>query len=146
MIVGEINTDIKQYLDSITHTDKIIYTGQVPFEQVISYIQASDVCLVPHNDTAHTNHTIPHKLFQYMMLQKPVIVSDCPPLKRVVKECNCGLVFKRDDYLDLKNKILSFYNSFDTNLGLNGKRCVKVKYNFANDSQKLIQLYKELDV
>ena len=143
LIVGGISKDIKEHLDSITKTNNIIYIGQVPFEKVVSYIKVSDICLVPHNDTAHTNNTIPHKLFQYMLLEKPVIVSDCPPLKRVVKECNCGLVFKRNDYLDLKNKILSIYAN-NSNFGLNGKRCVENRYNFKNDSDILLKIYREI--
>lgn len=145
LIVGGVDKNIKTFLDSISETENIIYTGQVPFTQVPSYIKASDICLVPHNNTEHTNHTIPHKLFQYMLLKKPVIVSSCPPLKDVVTECKCGLIFNSDDYNDLKDKIISMYNKENLNgLSNNGYNCAKTKYNFEEDAKILVNLYDGL--
>jgi glycosyltransferase involved in cell wall biosynthesis len=145
LIVGGIDKSIKKYLESISTNQNIIYTGQVPFDKVASYIKASDVCLVPHNNTEHTNNTIPHKLFQYMLLKKPVIVSSCPPLKEVVEECDCGLVFKSDDYDDLRDKIKDIYDLKDLEyLGKNGYNYAKLKYHFEEDAKVLINMYKEL--
>lgn len=145
LIVGNIDKNIKKYLDSISINTNIIYTGQVPFNEVASYIKASDICLVPHNNTEHTNNTIPHKLFQYMLLKKPVIVSSCPPLKEIVDKCECGLVFKSDDYNDLKDKIITMYNSKDLNsMATKGYNCAKHKYNFEEDAKELIKMYHGL--
>ncbi|MCK4354531.1 MAG: glycosyltransferase, partial [Dehalococcoidia bacterium] len=56
------------------------FTGWQPFELVPSYISASDVCLIPHIASGHTNSTIPHKIFQCMAMGKPVVVSSAKPL------------------------------------------------------------------
>jgi glycosyltransferase involved in cell wall biosynthesis len=146
LIVGGIDKSIKQYLESISKNQNIIYTGQVPFKNVPSYIKASNICLVPHNNTEHTNNTIPHKLFQYMLLKKLVIVSDCPPLKDVIDECKCGAVFKRDDEINLRDKIINIYNYKGklSEIGLNGYNCVQRKYNFEEDAKNLIKMYKEI--
>ncbi|MBA7679022.1 hypothetical protein ES703_87303 [subsurface metagenome] len=52
-----------------------------PFDKVPSYIKASDICLVPHQKNSHTDTTIPHKLFQYILMKKPIvsIQNDCCP-------------------------------------------------------------------
>ena len=48
----------------------------------------------PHEDFEHTQTTVPHKLFQYMMGRKTVLVSDCAPLKRIIGDNEAGYVFK----------------------------------------------------
>src|SRR5262249_9003596 len=54
--------------------------GWQSFDKVNTYLTASNICLVPHVRHEHTDNTVPHNLFQYMYMRKPVLVSDCPPL------------------------------------------------------------------
>ncbi len=118
-----------------------------PFEKILSYIKASDICLVPHNKSDHTDSTIPHKLFQYMLMEKPVIVSNCLPLKRIVEETNSGLVFEADNPRDLAEKITELYEKAikRRQLGKNGKKAVLKKYNWEKESVKLVGLYKQFE-
>jgi len=55
--------------------DHVEIIGWQPFHKVPSYIEASQVGLVPHYQNPHTDATVPHKLFQYMLMSKPVVVS-----------------------------------------------------------------------
>lgn len=126
--------------------DSVEIIGWQPFERVSSYIQASDVCLVPHHRNPHTDSTIPHKLFQYMLMSKPVIVSDCRPLKRIVEETESGLVFRAGDALDLADKIVFLYQNEDSQerCGQRGREAVLDRYNWEKESQKLLALYEKL--
>jgi len=118
----------------------------VPFSKVFSYIKLSKVCLVPHNDFEHTQTTIPHKLFQYMIMGKPVLVSDCKPLKRVVNDTGAGLVFKANDSMDLSKKMIElFSNSEKTKLmSKNGLAATSNKYSWKNDKKVMLDIYKTL--
>ena len=59
--------------------------GWEPFERCIQYDLIAQVGLVPFRDTEHTQTVVPHKLFQYMMCGRPVVVSDCAPLNELSK-------------------------------------------------------------
>lgn len=126
--------------------DKVEFAGYQPFNKVPSYIEASNICLIPHRKNPHTDSTIPHKLFQYMFMNKPVIVSNCRPLKRIVDEAKCGLVFKTDNSEDLAIKIKTlFYNKKLSKIfGENGKKIVIRKYNWELEGEKLLSMYKTL--
>lgn len=117
-----------------------------PFEKVPSYIEVSDIGLIPHNKNPHTDSTIPNKLFQYMLLGKPVIVSDCRPLKRIVEETECGLVFQSGNERDLADKMIELYEGERKRrkLGENGRRAVLEKYNWESEAEKLLALYEGL--
>ena len=112
--------------------------------KMMNYILLSHVCLVPHRKNPFTDTTIPHKLFHYMLAKKPVIVSDCVPLGRIVDETNAGLIFKNSDSRDLAEKIIQIYKNPDS-YGKNGYQAVIDKYNWENDGAKLIKLYQHIE-
>jgi len=120
--------------------------GWQPFENVPCYIAASDVCLVPHHRTTHTDYAIPHKLFQYMLMAKPVIVSDCVALERIVQEARNGLVFQAGNPRDLADKIEHLYRDADfrETCGQRGRQAVLDRYNWETESKKLLELYRRL--
>lgn len=129
---------------NITNFVEVI--GWQSFEKVQSYIVASDICLVPHNDFEHTQTTIPHKLFQYMICRKPVLVSDCKPLKRVVEESNCGGVFKASDPESFAEVLLKMYKNKDNfvQLGENGRSAALGKFAWKNDAKVMIDVFARI--
>lgn len=76
----------------------VVFTGWVSFDQIQFYIAKSDLCLIPHVRSTFIDTTIPNKIFQYMLVGKPLLVSDAKPLARIVRECDCGFVFESRQY------------------------------------------------
>lgn len=127
-------------------TDHITFTGWVDFERVPAYMATADVCLVPHADTPHTQTTLPHKLFQYMAMTKPVLVSDVAPLKRIITETGAGLVAEAGESTEMADAILRFHRNPDwlTELGQKGCTAVQDKYHWTRDADKLRAVYRSL--
>ncbi|WP_435335199.1 glycosyltransferase family 4 protein [Haloarchaeobius sp. TZWWS8] len=126
--------------------DATTFTGWVDFEAVPNYMAACDVCLVPHADTPHTNTTVPHKLFQYMALSKPVLVSDCPPLKRIVEDADAGLVAAAGDPDAMADAMVELAEdpALSRRLGENGASAVRTTYNWRHDAETLVSVYESL--
>lgn len=150
LIVGA-DTSSKIAIEKIVHNLKIkdyveILSWQ-PFHTVNSYVMASDVCLVPHNDFEHTQTTIPHKLFQYMICGKPVLVSNCRPLKRIIDIANCGLVFKANDEKDLAEKLYSMQTNLAElyNMGVRGQNAALNQLSWKKDAEILKNIYTRLN-
>jgi glycosyltransferase involved in cell wall biosynthesis len=122
-----------------------IYPWQ-PFDRIAPLLRSSDVCVVPHLRNEHTDTTVPHKLFQYMYLEKPVVVSDCRPLQRIVRETGCGLIFRSGDARDLADVIRQLVKDRERRLefGRRGKRAVLQKYNWVREARELVELYRDL--
>ena len=118
-----------------------------PFDKIYSYIIASQVGLIPYNDFEHTQTTIPHKLFQYMISARPVLVSSCRPLQRVVKETHCGRIFDTNNAKDLADQLIQMYKNPNKTqqLGLNAQKAALGPYAWRNDAQRLIDMYAELE-
>jgi glycosyltransferase involved in cell wall biosynthesis len=117
--------------------------GRVELCDVAEYIRASAVGLIPHLASAHTDSAIPHKLFQYMLLGRAVIVSDARPLARIVGETGCGLVVPSGDRRRLAEAILRLHGDPELRerLGEAGRRAVETSYNWEIEARKLTALY-----
>jgi len=123
--------------------DRVEIIGWQPFHKVPSYIEASHIGLVPHHQNPHTDATVPHKLFQYMLMGKPVVVSTCRPLKRIVEETRSGLVFESKDPQDLARQILALFadSQLQADCGRRGRDAIIRRYNWSLEGQKLRDLY-----
>lgn len=126
--------------------DRVEILGHQPFSKVISYINASKICLVPHHSNPHTDNTVPHKLFQYMVIGRPLLVSSSPPLKRIVEDCQSGKVFEAGNPQDFANQVDWMVENpeFCKTASQNGKVMTSLggKYSFEKDMLVLREIYK----
>jgi len=148
LLVGKGSGEIEEYYRTLVKNlkleDSVEFVGWQPFNKVYTYICLSNICIVPHNKNEHTDHTVPYKLFQYMMVGKPVIVSDCKPLKRIVEEIGSGLIFKAGDPSSFAEKVLEIYKNpkLGEEFGERGKEATLYGiWNWEETSKSLIKLY-----
>jgi len=127
-------------------SDHVIFEGYQPPHKVPSYIKASTLGLIPHLKTEHTDNTIPHKLFHYMLLGKPVVATNCAPLKRIVESTKSGIIFTSNDHHDFTHKIVTLVKNRNEmrNMGQNGMQAVKEKYNWTQAQKPLLTLYQQI--
>jgi glycosyltransferase involved in cell wall biosynthesis len=113
LIVGQEGyfQENKNMVQKLGIEDKVIFTGNVPYERVPDYIAAMDVCLIPFKNNEITQNAIPLKLFEYIACEKPVISSDLSGIRGDV-ENRIYYADTKEEYLDLLRKI----NLHDTNV------------------------------
>ncbi|MBN2357004.1 glycosyltransferase family 4 protein [candidate division KSB1 bacterium] len=137
---GPNREQLLQYAQKEGVADLVEITGWVDFDLTPSYIQASDVCIVPQPSNALIDHGVPHKIFQYMAYSKPVVSSDAKALMRVVKDSQCGEIFRSGSSEELARAVLKIYRS-DFPYGANGYKAIKEKYNWTQSSKELLRAY-----
>jgi glycosyltransferase involved in cell wall biosynthesis len=103
------------------------------------------VFLIPHLSTPLIEVTMPNKLFQPMILAKPVLVSSTGPMMRVVNDAQCGLVFRQGDPASLAEQIIALRDpELRARLGRNGRHAVEERYHWGQTVQPLLQAYRAL--
>ncbi len=142
---GKIRSNLEDLVKAQDVSDYVEFTGWKPFELIPTYIALSDICLVPHHANPHTDATIPHKLFQYMLLEKPVIVSSCRPLARIVSEVEAGLIFAPGNSDEFARVCLELLDADKRKqFGKNGKRAALQKYNWERTGENLLAVYESI--
>jgi glycosyltransferase involved in cell wall biosynthesis len=123
----------------------ILLAGWAPHEEIPSIIKSSDICLIPHYVTNHTNTTLPNKIFDYMAQKKPVIVTQARALVDVVTKANCGLVYQDKSPLSLSEAVIKLMSSeLRETLGLNGLKAIQENMNWNYDKVRLIEAVKSV--
>lgn len=152
VIIGSGSASVMGHLQRLAESkqvqDKVFFLGRQPFEKFYSFMKFADLNTIPHKSNGHTDNTIPHKLFQTMMVGKPVLVSSSDPLKRVINLTKAGVVFKAGDPQDMALKIKQLYKDKEQQriMGENGiKATLQGDFNWEHDQQKLIGLYKKIE-
>jgi len=104
---------ISKYADPLGQAKKLNvseyleYAGYVPHETLPSYIGASDVCFhVPYIYNEEVNRTIQTKIYQYILMHKPIIVGQAKMLKEFVSKNNIGFFIKESDSKDFADKVV----------------------------------------
>lgn len=139
---GKDKRALQRYVNDQKLEKNVIFPGWLKLKDALQMIQKSDICIVPYLSTEHTETTIPHKLFQYMYLEKPVLVSSCRPLKRIVTETQSGIVFKAGDSRDFARAVRVLFNhQLRQKMGKNGRKAVLKKYNWNHEISKLLTIY-----
>ena len=115
-LIGPANKDVNDYLENLIDKFKIrknvVIYGSQPFEKVVQIMKSSAINIIPHISNLHTESTIPHKLYQILLSKKPLLVSDCAPLKRVVETDDIGFIFEAGNGNSFAEKVIEMYHHY----------------------------------
>ena len=68
----------------------VVFTGQLPRQEALQYVQDADVCVSPFYPTPILNSTSPTKLVEYMAMGKAVVANTHPEQQLLIEQSGCG--------------------------------------------------------
>jgi len=151
VLVGPANTDVKKHLqDLITQNnlhDFVEIRGSEPFKNVVNIMKNSSLNIIPHISNEHTESAVPHKFFQILLSGKPLLVSDCAPMKRLVNQFKIGACFQSENPQSFANSIIEIHSNYDVALQKAQKgnhESLNGELNWEFTSKNLVHLYDNL--
>jgi glycosyltransferase involved in cell wall biosynthesis len=95
MLVGKVYDDLGLRASRLPAAS---LTGFVPPSEVADWMAAADILVMPTSARiSYADFTCPLKLFEYMASGRPVLCSDLPVLREVVRDEKNALLFHVDD-------------------------------------------------
>lgn len=135
-------------LQKVKEHSFIEYIGYVTFDEMLRHFACSDVGFICFHSSpnAATSTYRSNKLFQYMSLGIPAIVSDYPMWKEAVERIGCGLSVNARDPLSIADAVryLAEHPAEKARMGQNGQKAILEEYNWEREAKKLLGLYKGL--
>ncbi len=120
-------------------SDKIIFTGLVPYEKVPRYINASDICIAPKRPLSAGYS--PLKLYEYAACAKPVVASRLPGFEFLKSE-GAGSLFSPNDPQDLADIVIRLLedDAARKEMGILGRRYVCKYHSWKICAKKVIEV------
>lgn len=142
---GESLPGLREQVAALGLNGTVEFTGRLGRDEAMDRVRAANVAVVPHRRSPHTDATVPHKLFQYMALGRPVLVSDCAPLARIVRATGAGLVFRSGDSADFAERVIELSDpAVAERMARAGRKAVLEHWNLETEGQALVELYDRL--
>ncbi|CAA6819272.1 MAG: Glycosyl transferase, partial [uncultured Sulfurovum sp.] len=134
-------------LEENPHWNRVEFVGKLQRDEVKALLEESKMGLVTLHPTINYIDALPVKMFEYMLAGIPVIASDFPILKDIVKKEDCGICVNPLDSKAIGEAIeyLARHDGEAEVMGKRGKKAVLEQYNWAIEEQKLLKLYKEVE-
>ncbi|MBI9079536.1 MAG: glycosyltransferase family 4 protein [Pseudodesulfovibrio sp.] len=99
--------ECKQLAEKLGVADRVSFEGWKDFAASQSYYHVADFGIIPHHKYGQTDNTVPHKLYQNFIMGKPVLVSSCHSLLRIMMESEAGLIFEAGNHHSAARELLS---------------------------------------
>jgi len=142
---GVYQTKYEKLASELGIVDRIHFLGNIDQSELINYTAGADIGVsLIENISKSYYYALPNKLFEYIMANIPVLISDLPQMKKIVEEYHVGRFASLENENDLgivlsemiaeKEKIEIYKrNSIEASKELNWQiEFEKVKYLFLN--------------
>jgi len=122
--------------------DKVIFVGNISNDQLIKFYNLTDIFVLSSISRSEAFGLV---LLEAMACGKPIIVSNLPGPRTLVKEGENGFKVKPGDADDLAKKIglILKDRQLIKKMGENALKLVREKYNWKEIVQKLEKIYDE---
>jgi len=153
-IVGGLDSDIAKWQKNLKGLNNIIFHGFVPHGEIYKYLNSFDILVAPYQSVVSTfgegktnisNWMSPLKLFEYMAVGKPILCSDLPVLREIMRDKDNSLLLPPDNLnawvRALRN--VSWDEEYVKYLGDNAQKEFYDNYTWDARAEKLLNVFQK---
>jgi glycosyltransferase involved in cell wall biosynthesis len=121
----------------------------VPVEELPAWIAEADIGVIAFQPIDRNNeYGTPNKLFEYLSVGVPVVVSDFPEMARIVREADVGETCdptRPESIAAAVNRLLSETDADRLARRARARALAESRYNWAIESRALLRVYGSID-
>jgi glycosyltransferase involved in cell wall biosynthesis len=124
--------------------DCVEFTGRVPDQQMLEYLNTADVCVNSDKYNSMNDKSTMNKILEYMALAKPIVQFDLTEGRYSAQEAS--LYAKNNDAVDMADKITELLNDHERRkrMGEYGRDRVVNELSWEHTSKALLDGYEKL--
>jgi glycosyltransferase involved in cell wall biosynthesis len=139
--------DQDEILSNLSSIPNVKWHGRVNYVDALKISSKADVLFATY-DPAIPNHrySSPNKVFEAMMLGKPIIVAKDTNMDKIISQQECGIVIEYGNTHELEAGLdtLSDDQELRRLLGQNGRKAYEREFAWSRMENRLISLYNDL--
>ncbi|SEO72290.1 glycosyltransferase family 4 protein [Propionispora vibrioides] len=142
---GVLLAKTKSIIAKDSLADKVIFTGLVPQQEAVSYLDACDILVSPHiqNPDGTKFFGSPTKLFEYMAMAKGIVASDLEQIGEILSHNETGYLTEPGNIIQIAEgiKVLVEDEALRNKMGLKAREYVSRYYTW---EQHVLRILNEL--
>ena len=143
MAYGELEELV---IEASNESEGIFFHKAVSPDVLLEYTVSADFGIATIEDSCLSyRYCLPNKLFEYIMAEVPVIVSNLPEMSRVVKKGKIGVVLEEETLQGVTNAIKKAVALDKKEINKKLKKVKKI-YSWEEQEKVLLKVYGGLDV
>ncbi len=119
IVGGSLFTDyigeLKQLAKTLGISERVIFTGTKPYNELPRYIACMDVCTIPLSPPQWGDIALPNKFFEYSACGKPIVMRPIPDVQRIGGP-NLFVYRTQREYIDTIEKLMRNQTQYTINL------------------------------
>lgn len=137
---------LERELKKMPEWGKVEFKGWLQQKEVYREMVSVNIGLICFLPAPNHMNAIPNKLFEYMAAGIPVIASNFPLWRNIIRGNKCGLTVDptKPKAIAKAAEWLIEHPEEAQKMGENGRKAVLEKYNWEAESKKLLKIYGEL--
>ncbi len=150
LLAGRPESEFFEKMKSHPCWSKVDFRGLIKHTEVNQFIQHASAGVALNDYVPNVGYKMGSlgntKLFEYMMAGLPVIGTDFILWKEIIEGYNCGICVNPHDEQSISDAIkkLTENPQMAKEMGDNGKRAVKEKYNWSEQEKILFKIYDNI--
>jgi glycosyltransferase involved in cell wall biosynthesis len=141
---GLLTNNLKKIVKKYNLEKRVYFHKAVPQKYLLRFTASADAGVIPYQATCLNNfYCTPNKLFEFISVGLPIISTDLPELRKIIKEEKIGLVgdtSTAEEFAKLIDDFFSNENRFDD--WKENIEIVRKKYCWENEEKKLIRIFE----
>jgi glycosyltransferase involved in cell wall biosynthesis len=95
---GDILKKLKEKVKKMHLTEKVFFTGKIPFEDLPVYTARADIGInLLENWGLSDYYSLPNRIFEYIRDGVPIVASDFPEIRKIVTRYDIGALIHNFD-------------------------------------------------
>jgi glycosyltransferase involved in cell wall biosynthesis len=140
---GDIVLRLKEMVQDLNLGQKVKFVPSVTWDTLLRYTKTADVGMCIEKDTnLNYRFSLPNKLFDYIAAGIPVVASELPETRKIIKENYCGITIPEvtpDNISDAFSELIKFPDNLKE-LKIQAVKA-SAKLNWETESLKVKELY-----
>ena len=146
---GDAVDELKLYVIDRGLKARVHFCNSVPVETLPLYTASADIIMATYlNSCANHYYSSPNKIFEGIMAQVPLVMSNFPEMMKVAERGDVGEVVNPEDPIEI-GRAINALTSDQKRIEKIKKNCLDLAekyYNWGIEEKKLIELYNNLTI
>mgnify|MGYP001035979736 CR=1 FL=1 len=133
---GPVRKDIEEKIRKKSLQKNVFITGVIPHEEIKYFINLFDIAIMPDSNPFGS----PIKIFEYMVMGKPIVAPAYTPIIEVLSHRKTGLLFSPKDKSECLKELHLFMrdSQFREILGKRAKHAVLTNYTWKKNVESIL--------